>query len=282
MRDAEITVAADRTLTYADVGASDGAPILYFHGAPTSRLDLVPFDETLAAHHVRVLAPDRPGYGGSTANPGRLRADWTADAEQFLDTLGIDRVAVVGYSAGGPYAVEFAATCPERVMALGVLAGTTDMGWPGAWENYRPDDVEVLRLDDPDAAVTRCGEIHGADGSGIAEGLPNLAPRDEVMLADETMATALYTTMGEGLRQGILGYAEDAFAEGRAWTFNADAICVPAFVLHGEPDTIVPIAHGQHTAEVISNAELITYPDHGHLSLVLEAPALLERLAALR
>ena len=79
-------------------------------------------------------AVDRPGYGGSTPNPGRLRADWTADALQFIDGMGIERCAVVGYSAGGPYALELAATHPDRVTGVGVLAGSTDMGWPGAWE----------------------------------------------------------------------------------------------------------------------------------------------------
>ena len=55
---------------------------------------------------------------------------------------------------------------------------------------------------------------------------------------------------------------------------------MPIEVLHGEADTIVPIAHGHHTAEVFPTATLTTFADHGHLSIIYEIPALAARLTA--
>src|SRR2546422_11358654 len=54
-----------RNLGYAEVGDAAGAPLLYFHGNPGSRLDLTPerFDKALRAAGVRLIGTDRPGFG---------------------------------------------------------------------------------------------------------------------------------------------------------------------------------------------------------------------------
>ena len=64
--DASMVVPDGRALAYSECGAPGGVPIMYCHGGPGSRLDLVWFDRTFADLGVRVIAADRPGYGGST------------------------------------------------------------------------------------------------------------------------------------------------------------------------------------------------------------------------
>jgi pimeloyl-ACP methyl ester carboxylesterase len=76
------------------------------------------------------------------------------------------------------------------------------------------------------------------------------------------------------------GYAQDVVVQGRAWSFDAGDIVAPTWVLHGEADTVVPVAHAHHTAEVIPGARLSTWPDHGHLSVIAEVPQLVTELAA--
>jgi hypothetical protein len=78
-----------------------GPTILHFHGGNVGHNGWF-FLEHLVTAGYRVLTPDRPGYLGTPlADHGRPQAQ--ADvAAAMLDTLGIDRVAVVGLSAGGP------------------------------------------------------------------------------------------------------------------------------------------------------------------------------------
>ena len=59
-----------------------------------------------------------PGYGSSTP-AASTHTSVARDAAELLDLWGIERVAVLGMSVGGPYAAAFAATYPERVTALG-------------------------------------------------------------------------------------------------------------------------------------------------------------------
>ena len=54
----------------------------------------------------------------------------------------------------------------------------------------------------------------------------------------------------------------------------------PVRVVHGEEDTLVSIAHSRHTAELIPGATLVTFPNHGHISMFLEFPQLIADLAS--
>ena len=275
-----MTLPDGRVLAYAQVGALDGPPVLYFHGAPTSRLDLAYYDDALVARGVRAIAPDRPGYGGSTPHPGRGLDDWPADVLALADHLGLARFAVLGYSSGGPYAVVCGSRLAGRVTAAAVVAGVSDMGWAAAWDGFAEPEATLMRLGDEAAVKAACDDRYGADGSRyFDDGAAELAPADVETMADEALAAAGVRTVGEAFRQGTIGYAQDIVAQARPWPFDPASITVPTTVVHGGADTVVPVAHGRHTADVIPAASFVVHPDHGHLSIATELPDILASLA---
>jgi pimeloyl-ACP methyl ester carboxylesterase len=89
-------------------------------------------DEAARESRVRVLAPDRPGLGLSSPQPGRTLLDLAGDVHALADTLGIDRLAVVGESGGGPYVLACAGRLGDRLAAAGVVCGLGPVGCPGA------------------------------------------------------------------------------------------------------------------------------------------------------
>jgi pimeloyl-ACP methyl ester carboxylesterase len=283
MKDSHITLGGGRELAYTDIGHPAGPCVFFFHGAPMSRLHLLPIEAELAAQGLRVVSPDRPGYGRSSPQPGRSLADWPADVAALADALGIGRFLVAGHSSGGPYAVASAARLGERVLGGVVMGGVTDMAWPGAWSDYLEGrkELEIMRAPDERAALASCAEHFGADGSGFFTERFELPEPDTALLADEAAEQALTAALTEAFRQGIAGYAQDVYLEGRGWCFDPSRIAAPVAVLHGELDTLVPIAHSRHTAEVIASSTFRTLPGHGHLTIVSELPttaaALLKR-----
>lgn len=279
MIDTAMTLPDGRSLAYTDCGAPAGPLVVFFHGAPTSRLDLVGFEESFSALGVRVVSPDRPGYGRSSPQLGRGFNDWADDVVALAGHLGIERFAVMGLSSGGPYVVACAALLPERIAAAGVVAGVTDMGWPGAWEGYDPLEATLMRIGNEAAAVRWCEEHYGPDGSKFFETVSEMAPADTALLEDEAMATGFITTVSEAFRQGVGGFAQDITVQGRPWPFDPSLITARTRVLHGQADTFVPFAHGRHTAGVIPDATLVAFPDHGHLSIITEIPELSADLA---
>jgi pimeloyl-ACP methyl ester carboxylesterase len=281
MRDASVTLSDGRALAYTDLGPSSAPVVMYFHGAPTSRLDLTMFEDDFVARDVRVVSADRPGYGGSSPQPGRCREDWPSDVTALADHLGVERFAVMRLSSGGPYAVVSAALVTDRVAAAGVVSGVTDFGWPGAWDGYPEAETTLMRIGDEAKGTEWCEARYGPDGSRFMEaGLGELAPADQVALADEAFATGLITAVREAFRQGVNGYCQDIVLQGRPWSFDPSAIVAPLWLLHGEADTVAPIGHGRHTGELIPGAELVTWPDQGHISLIMKIPDLTADLVA--
>ena len=80
---------------------------------------------------IRVISYDRPGYGGSTRQPGRTVADCATDVRTIADGLAIERLAVWGISGGGPHAIACAALLGDLVPAVAVLASSAPWGAEG-------------------------------------------------------------------------------------------------------------------------------------------------------
>src|ERR1700722_7765873 len=84
-------------LRVREAGDPGGAPVIYFHGTPGSRLNLAFADDMVAASGVRLIAFDRPGYGGSTPIPFSL-VSVAEMAIQVADHVGLDQFRTIGWS----------------------------------------------------------------------------------------------------------------------------------------------------------------------------------------
>ena len=107
------------TLEYAVMG--EGAPVLIVHGAEGGFDQGIDMTGALAGRGYQLIVPSRFGYLRSTL-PGSLTTAMQADAYvQLLDRLGLDKVVVVGISAGAWSSLQFAIRHPERCRALALL-----------------------------------------------------------------------------------------------------------------------------------------------------------------
>ena len=131
MTDFTLRLDDGRTLSYAVYGDPDGRPVFAFHGWPGSRLDAEFLAQTAVEMGIRVIAPDRPGYGGSTFQPARSLSDWPADVVALADSLALDRFGVIGICGGGPYAFACAKALPNRLTAAGIVCGLGPLDLPG-------------------------------------------------------------------------------------------------------------------------------------------------------
>ncbi|MFC5134334.1 MULTISPECIES: alpha/beta fold hydrolase [Haloferacaceae] len=116
-----VDLADGRTLAYTDCGPPDGFPVVLHHGTPGSRLFAALFADDAAEEGVRLITPDRPGYGRSSPPPdGWSRRDWREDLTTLLRAESIDRAGLCGFSGGGPFAM--AAAESDRATRLALLS----------------------------------------------------------------------------------------------------------------------------------------------------------------
>ena len=118
-----------RTLGFSECGRTDDYPLIFMHGYPGSRLETLGMDEVANRHNIRIITPDRNGYGLTTFNRNLRIPDWPTDIQALARHLGLGRFAVLGGSGGSPYALACAYLLPHDMLSgVGFLAGA------GPWE----------------------------------------------------------------------------------------------------------------------------------------------------
>jgi pimeloyl-ACP methyl ester carboxylesterase len=260
-----------RTLAYEEHGDRSGRPVVLFHGAPGSRR-FVPDAEATAAAGVRLLTFDRPGFGRSSRRAGRELLDTAGDVAALLDALALDRVALVGVSAGGPHALACAVSdvVGPRVAAVAVVSSPGPLDEvPGAWEALGPrmqPTAEMARREPARSirAVERHMQPAVADPAGYLQGGP---PADRALMADRSVRPMLVADVEEAFRPGAGGLADDLVAFWRPWGFGPADVAVPVWLWHGEQDTRgAPDA--AYLAGTLPLCRPTTWADAGHLGVV--------------
>ncbi len=140
--DHRLRLSDGRWLSYADYGDPQGRPILSFHGGLSCRLDIRFASEFCKEEGIRVISIDRPGVGDSDHHPNRQVLDWPDDVSHLALELGLSRFAVLGWSAGGPFALACAYRIPELITNVGTIGCMAPV-------HGRPETVREsgLRLD---------------------------------------------------------------------------------------------------------------------------------------
>jgi pimeloyl-ACP methyl ester carboxylesterase len=264
-------LADGRQVAFCEYGDADGAPVVYCHGFPSSRLEARLAHAQARAQGVRLLAIDRPGFGRSERKPGRRLLDWPQDVAALARLLGWKRYAVLGVSGGAPYAFACAVRMPEEVRAVAIVAGLGPvraglLPWYGALAAVATAHCPALAR--ALFALLVAG-IKRAPRCLLASMVLPLAPADRAVLGRPPVRTALLATLREAARQGAGAWAEEFALYVQDWGFDARSVRVPVSVWHGECDRVVAPAAGRALAGQLPNCQARFLADEGHYSLPL-------------
>ena len=256
-------------IAYQVVG--EGPLDLVFVSGWVSNLDLMWEEPSYArflhrlASFSRLIIFDKRGTGLSDrvadADLPTLEARMD-DVRAVLDAAGAERAALLGHSEGGPMCLLFAATYPERTVAL-VLVGTYARRLVG--DGY-PFGTEPERYD------AFLAEI--ADGWGGPVGLEARAPS----LADDPR---FRTWWSDYLRMSASPGAALALTRMNGGIDVRPAlgtIGVPTLVVHRRGDRALPVEGARYLAERIRDARLIELPGDDHLPFVGDQGAILDEI----
>lgn len=259
-------------LDYTVSGRDDGVPLLFIHGGyggpATTIFGAATQLEGVFGDEVRLIRYSRRNAGASEYVLSEFDLpDIAADAVGLLDHLEVERAIVVGSSAGGPVALEFALTWPERLIALGLPnTGPAIMcEQPEGLPDALPDAVRI-RLDE---VTHRLSIVRDVEARGAAAAFSDRAAR----VRDEARQSAENIARLRGLDEATLKQRLDATSEEELarlwhgsilnWRATADhdhwsrlgSIELPTCVIHGDADAIVPFEYGEMLRDGIPHAE---------------------------
>lgn len=209
----------------------------------------------------RVLAVSRPGYGRTPLGTGARLPTWADALRELLGCLHIDEVVVVGISAGGRAALEFASRHPALVDKLVLQSSVSFAPWPGTWTRlgsyvaFNPlieaGTWRAVRfaLENNPTAVVRwmMASLSTLEAADVVAGLTTEQVRELVRL---------FATFRS--RRGFLN-------DIRSTGGDATGVSVPTLIVHSVFDGSVPLSHPRLLASQISNAQLLLCEAESHM-----------------
>jgi len=277
-----------RIVAWSEFGDAAGLPLLRVPGTPGCRYSLRADRTPWTRRHLRVITTERPGFGASTRLPGRGFSAPADDLAAVLDHLGLEAVHVMGNSGAAPHQLAFAARHPDRVRAMTVLVGAA----PCTSE----EAGQMIGLNARAHGLVQNGDMEGLrrlmeplrtamleDPIGVFRAVMDRAPAaDRAVMADPQWQAELIVASKEALRQGVDGWADEAFALASPWA-DVDLAAVQTSVTwwHAPGDANAPLSAARRVVGQLPNARLITFREHeGHLAGYHREGEILDELLA--
>jgi pimeloyl-ACP methyl ester carboxylesterase len=269
-----IAVGDDRQIGFAEFGDPQGRAVFWLHGTPGARRQ-IPMEARVYAEQrqIRLIGVDRPGIGSSTPYQYDTVFAFADDLRTIADTLGIDKMEVIGLSGGGPYTLACAAAMPDRVVAAGVLGGVAPV---------RGADAIAGGVMAFGSMVAPLLEVAGAPIRLAASGLIRLArpvaepalaiyarispEADRRLLVRPEFKAMFLDDLLNGSRKQLAAPFNDVILFARDWGFRLDEVKVPVRWWHGDHDHIIPFSHGEHVVSLLPDAELFHLPQESHMA----------------
>jgi pimeloyl-ACP methyl ester carboxylesterase len=264
-----------RDLSFAEYGDSDGIPVFGFHGTPGSRRQMAPIEGMSVPGGIRIIAPDRPGYGFSSFQPGRRLTDWPADVQAIAEHLGLERFGIFGVSGGGPHALVCAHAFGERLLGAACVSGIGPLQEVDAAEGMNRANRLITRLGKSSPALMGLlMRLQIAAMRRFADRLFEtfikiLPEPDQRLVRRPAIREAFTDELRRMPRTGGRAAAQDFEVFASDWGFRLEDIRIPIHFWQGDLDRNVPPHHVHILAGSMPRATIHDCPGAGHM-LVLE------------
>jgi pimeloyl-ACP methyl ester carboxylesterase len=267
----QLKLSDGRILEYADNGVRSDKAILFLHGTPgafNAWSQWLPQVTPCTA-----IAASRAGYGKSSRHKGRTVADNLADQQALLDHFEIKEFVAIGWSGGGPHAINMSRD--PRCKGVITLAGVGE--WGHADLDFLADmgpenEVEFGESFKGEAAiqewmVANATPYKTITGPEIIESLGGLIGDADKAALNAEVAQELAVCFNHAVIDSFDGWVDDDLAFIQKFGFDLSAITKPVLIWQGDDDFMVPKVHGEWLAKHIPTAKLNFVPGHGHISL---------------
>ncbi|SFT85339.1 Pimeloyl-ACP methyl ester carboxylesterase [Geodermatophilus amargosae] len=272
-----------RRISWAEYGRASGVPLLFLHGTPGSRLQVRRMHGPAMAAGIRVVAPERPGYGASDPVPGGVTfTGYADDLRQLLDHLELPMVTLGGASGGGGFALATAILHPERVTRL-VLISAAVPAPRSALRGMSPPLRVLLWL-----AAHTPGPTERLLAAQLSTDLASAASvrrrrrlpaADRRLFDDPTWRAHFADDFREAFRQGPRATVHDLRPWREPLGVNLVNLTVETVLLHGSDDVNVPIGIARWFAAQVPSSRLIETPGAAHLFTLEHPEVILEWVA---
>ena len=287
LRDHSLHRPDGRVIAWTECGVPGGRVLLRLPGTPGCRYSVRGDRTPWVDRGLRVITTERPGFGASTPWPERGHAGPADDVAAILDHLGIDDVALIGGSGGGPHVLAFCDRHPERVQAATILVGAAPL---------EEDEIDqMIELNQRATRMAKAGDVEGLRAleeeqreAILADTLASFRtimatapPDDQQVMSDPVWQQSFTRAMTEALRQGVDGWFYESLVFEHGWTeINVEAIKTSITWWASDGDRNCPLSATKRLFARLPNATLNVWSDGGHFTPYKREGEVLDELLA--
>jgi pimeloyl-ACP methyl ester carboxylesterase len=263
-RNGELELSGGRRLSYATLGAPAGPLVVVLDG-PGSR-GLARAAAPIAAEiGLRLVAPDRPGWGATTLDPKRGIADWPADHAALLDALGEERAGVLSQSGGTPFALAAAAQLPGRVAAISLIGAVGQLDDPAVMKEAGGQVRSGARLSRRMPWLLRVGlgmmaRRVAKDPEKSARRFLKNVPASDAKALEDPGNWALHVRATSEILSRPDALAHEMGLLARPWGIDLGQVHAPLHFWTGELDGLHPPSHARRLAGQLGGAPVDVVP----------------------
>ncbi len=264
-----------RKLGYTTWGK--GAPVFYFHGTSSSRLEVLLLKELAQSVPVQLVGVDRPGYGLSTYRHRSNLTDFNDDLTALADHFKFESFAVLGWSGGGAFALAYAVLNPKRV-SRALIAGTPSLPFDAATAHNMPFARYIMKIPYAGNFAMRQlsrqllkgnGDIHAFLASPQGrQWLHGYTKRDLKFFSNRNWMELMYQAMVEAFHQGnegVKAVVDEHKIFLKPWNLPFAVVEEgKLWVWHGKEDLTCRVANAYAIAKAVPNAQLEVFERAGH------------------
>lgn len=273
-------LADGRALAWAEYGDPHGAPLIFHHGIPSSREAAAVLSGAAGRNAVRLIAPDRPGFGYSDPLPERTILDWPRDLEQLADHLDLETFSVASISAGLPYVLAAGLHIPERLEKIALISGLgridtaeTLEGMSYEWRLIYSLFLKSRRL----ASLWMRGYGRAAlrrPERVVAQQIKRMHAIDSEVLERPDVSANRIADLRQAFRQGPAAAGEEARMHLEPWGFEISDVQSEVYLWQGTLDESHPIHMGRTIAAELPHCRAVFAEGAGALGFVLYGDAI--------
>ena len=269
-----IRLADGRRLAWAEYGEPAGPPLFFFHGLPSSRFAGEMLHAAAAKHGVRLIAPERPGFGLSDPLPTRRILDWPRDVAAVAAALDLPRFSVLGISSGLPYAAACGVVLPQQVEQVALFSGLGRLDVVGVLAGMPRETRTMygLALKSPRVAslwMRAYGPaVRRAPEQVLAQQLRLMPAVDREILTRPQNAAIRINDLREAFRQGGAAAGLEARLHFEDWGFGLEELEVPVYLWQGMLDRSHPLPMGRHHAATLASCRAVFAAGAGALGFL--------------
>lgn len=267
-------------LAWNEYGSADGEPVLYFHGTPGSRLEAFPADVIAQELGIRLIVPDRPGYGASDSQYQLSLSYWPKLVSKLANKLKLDQFSIIGYSSGGAYALSCAYNIPDRINNIALVSSAAPFE-KQALKNQTDPIFKPLY----DLSVTEYGndqhkllQLASSPKALMNVLKTTLSPTDKALFKNVTFQKYFLMNLSLAITSGVDGIVNDIRNLSLPWDIKLEDIQLPVDIWHGRDDNNLDFSVAEYLAQTLNNSSTHFLDKAGHYFIFEQWREVLEQI----